>query len=465
MILDAAHCTGTLDRHAHVAIVGAGPAGMTLARELSDVAQVLLIEAGGTAPDPLQESLLAGDMGGMAYPLTETWARRLGGSAQLWAGYCAMFDPHDFTVREWVPGSGWPFGVDELRPWLARAAKLLNLGAADFDAACCAAPHWPLDDTGLLVPTIWRFGDPTQRFERGHGDESYGAGVTTLVNACVTEIRLAAGYDSASELTVRTLRGQQGRITADLFVLACGGLETARLLLASDAQMRDGVGNASGKVGRYFMEHPHRAISGLRLEDAGMFASWTKRGRDPEGREYMPAMGLSPAAQSEHQVLNARAHVYRTPAMHDGERPRMGLFMEQAPNPESRVVLSNSIDALGQRRLRLEWHLDDLDRMSYEKTARLLAELLCHAGLASQAAPVSFDREAVLHSNHHLGTTRMSLKAGDGVVDADCRLHDLDNVYILGGSVFPTVSWANPTLTLMALAFRLADHLRYVVSR
>jgi choline dehydrogenase-like flavoprotein len=202
------------------------------------------------------------------------------------------------------------------------------------------------------------------------------------------------------------------------------------------------------------------------VEDIDLFESWTGHMHYDNGREFTPCVGLSNHAQEEARVMNARAHVYRTPQMQDDERPRVGLFMEQAPNPESRVLLSDTVDALGLRRVRLDWQLTELDWKTYRITASLLAAEFERIGAGRLIAPIeqaARDREPVLHSNHHLGTTRMSEKTEDGVVDRDCRVHDLSNLYIIGGSVFPTVSWANPTFTLMALTLRLADHLRNTI--
>jgi len=464
VILDADRETVPLDRAARVAIVGAGPAGMTLARELAEVADVLLIEAGGLESEPAQQALLAGECVGLEYPLTETRARQFGGSSGLWAGYCAMFDPHDFAFRSWVPGSGWPFGVESMRSHYVRAAARLNLGAPSFDAGEItrrAGLGWPFDDRSL-VATVWRFGAPTIRFGEHLREEFHASSdLTTLIHANVVDLTLDSSHGMVTGLTLRTLGGREGRVSADVVVLACGGIETARLLLNADRQIDAGVGNRTGLVGRCFMEHPHRAIERFVLHDVDAFDRWTRPEPSEAGGEFIPCIGLPPHVQEQARILNARAHVYRTPAMPPDEAPRIGLFLEQAPNPLSRVLLSDRTDSLGMRRVRLDWQLTELDRRTYECTAAIVAREFERLGAGRLSGPIEArDHEGILHSNHHLGTTRMSATREDGVVDADCRVHDLDNLYIVGGSVFPTVSWANPTLTVLALTFRLGDHLR-----
>src|ERR1022692_3466702 len=229
MILDTRDENVTLNRAARIVIVGAGPAGMTLARELGVLSDVLVIESGGFESDADQMALLAGECVGMDYPLTETRARQFGGSSALWAGYCAVFDPHDFSTRSWAPGSGWPFGVESLLPYYAKTAEALNLGEPDFDArkiAELAGVAFPLDNESV-VPTVWRFGAPTKRFGESLRDEfETSSNITTLIYANVVDVRLDAEHSAVTELVIRTLSGREGRVSADVFVFACGGIET-----------------------------------------------------------------------------------------------------------------------------------------------------------------------------------------------------------------------------------------------
>ncbi len=466
MILDLRLDSLRMNWASQVVIVGAGPVGLILARELANVAQVLVIEAGGVASDSEQEALLTGECTAMPYPLTKTRARQFGGSSDLWAGYCAQFDSHDFAAREWVPRSGWPFSVKSIEPYYDRVAKLLNLGEPDFDAlnlAHSSGTVMPFDGEAW-VPTAWRFGTPTQRFGDSLREEfAISNDITTLINASVADIRVDKDQSRVTELLIRTLNGREGRVSADLFILACGGIETPRLLLNADTQVPRGLGNSSGMVGCCFMEHPHRCIEPLLVERRDWFENWTRRIAGDAGKQFTFCLGLSRQAQESARVLNARAHVYRTPLMRDDDIPRVGLFLEQAPNPESRVRLSQSRDSLGMRRVRLDWQLSELDWTTYQQTASLIAREFVRIGAGRLTAPIPEtvrDENQVLYSNHHLGTTRMSETREAGVVNTNCRVHDLSNLYVIGGSIFPTVSWANPTFTLMALTFRLADHLR-----
>ncbi|MFC6670941.1 NAD(P)-binding protein [Marinobacterium aestuariivivens] len=336
MLLDARDFNVTLERSVDLAIVGAGPAGLVLARELADRASVMVIESGGLGADPQVDALQQGESIGLDYPLTETRARGFGGSASLWAGYCALFDRHDFLERPWVAGSGWPFGIEALEPYYPRVAKLLNLGDANFDARAIAAQAGsPLPiDSPQVIPTVWRFGMPIQRFGEPLLQAFQSAtAITVLSHATVVDIRLNSGHQVVTELVVRTLNGRQGRIRPKVVVLACGGLETPRLLLNADSQVSGGLGNSSDLVGRYFMEHPHFAITSFELTQPGMFAHWAERGRVNAGLEYLSCLGLSAEVQEALGVLNARLHLYRTPSMTETDTPGLASLWSKHPIP------------------------------------------------------------------------------------------------------------------------------------
>lgn len=463
MFLDARQELVDLNRSADLVIVGSGHTGMLLAQELADVANVLIVESGGFGADDETDALNAGDVIGLPYPLASTRTRQFGGSSNLWAGFCTPFDRNDFEPRSWVPFSGWPFSADELAPFMERAALQLNLSCNMFDARQAA------NDGGCALPqeilgraSIWRFGAPTMRINQSGLARAMHENVSVLLNATVVEIIVDAARSEARRLLIRTLTGRQGSITAKQIVLACGGIETARLLLNSDRQMAGGLGNCHDVVGRFFMEHPHQHVATFAVDKEKDLAGLVSRLQSGRGDEIMFNLGISPQEQEDLRILNARAHIYRTPTMGDDEAPQLGVFAEQAPNPASKIILTNRRDALGMRRIALDWQLTDVDWRTFEETGVVLGAALEAAELGCRL-PVRWSRRdgaSILHSNHHLGTARMAIDPTLGVVDADARLHGIDNLYIMSGAIFPTVSWANPTLTLLALTLRLAKHLK-----
>jgi choline dehydrogenase-like flavoprotein len=465
VLLDACEQAVALNRAAQVLVVGAGSAGLTLAQELAKFAEVLLLESGGFAASAEIDALNGGHTVGLPYPLNETRTRRVGGSLLLWAGWLAPFDEHDFVPHAQASRGNWPFGLAAIEPYFARAARRLNLGDLCFDARTLAGTSGmplPLDDS-IVRPGAWRFGTPTWRcVEADREWLTSSRKVTLLTHVNVVDLALSKEHNRIQKVTIRTLDGREGIVEAALVVLACGGLETPRLLLNANRQIPVGLANSSGLVGRCFMEHPHFTFESLQLQRPDLFVGSLAPQRDAQGKEFMLNFGLTPEVQQAAGILNGRVHVFRTPAMSPVDTPKVGLFMEQMPNPASRVTLSDQRDRLGLLKLVLDWQLCELDWSSFRQTQELFVEAFGQIGAGRRvAAPAQAQtRPPVLHSNHHLGTTRMAACSDDGVVDPDCRAHDLENLYLIGGNVFPTVSWANPTFTLMALTYRLADHLR-----
>lgn len=467
MLLDALNCEVPLDRRADIAIIGSGPAGITLARQLQSNFDVLLLEAGTTEITQNAVACLAGESGGIDYDLTATRARVFGGSTALWAGYCAIFDPLDFAARSWVPWSGWPIEASEVFAHIVDAARLLHVDDACFDADAFVGEVGGASlqpDREKFQLSVWRFGRPKADFGKEYRETlAQSPSTHVLTNACVTDIHLCGSGETVEHVTIKTLGGRTGTVQARVFIVAAGGIETPRLMLASNRQEIAGVGNASGHVGRWFMEHPHVSVTGLEIQDRPGITAWTGRPLSHDGRAFTFCTGLTAQQQTRQEVLNARAHMFRTPQMAETAPPRLGLFFEQAPNAASRITLNRDTDPFGLPKVRLNWQLSALDYRSHRVLGAALAEDFLRRGIARRQGRIGLADE-VLFSNHQLGTTRMSGNPGDGVVDRDCRVHGIDNLFIAGGSVLPTVSWANPTITVLALTLRLARHIGTVLA-
>jgi choline dehydrogenase-like flavoprotein len=159
-------------------------------------------------------------------------------------------------------------------------------------------------------------------------------------------------------------------------------------------------------------------------------------------------------------------YVMRGRSFAPGARFRVGLTCEQEPDPESRIVLSKQTDALGIRRANVRWKLTDLTGRTLRQFAELVREQFRAVGVGDIDLDPWLDhdsgswRDHIADQYHHIGTARMSESPRQGVVDRNCCLHAVSNLYVAGSAVFPTSGHSNPTLTLLALAMRLADHLR-----
>ncbi|HEV2670629.1 MAG TPA: GMC family oxidoreductase [Gemmatimonadales bacterium] len=485
-------------------IVGAGAAGITIAREWIGARQtVLLLEGGGLQYEAAMQDLYRGDIVGLPYfPLEAARLHLFGGTTGHWAGFCSTFDGIDFAARDWVPHSGWPLRREDLDPFYARAQPLLELGPYDYRAA-----FWQQQDPALvplgLDPSavwtkMWQFSPPT-RFGTTYRDAIFAAPnvrLYTHANVCTIEPNDAAS--AVQGLRVRDFAGKELRVRARHYVLACCSIQNARLLLVSN------VGNAHDLVGRFFMEHLEIPSGRLALAPTAAPAGMKMYEWIPHVTKARGELALAPAVQREQRVLNATVSLDPgapdevaqstfqavTPdvlaAQRDSEAagshepssppvpspPRSGRFFhvmtrqEQAPNPSSRVTLSSDRDALGMPRARLDWQLTALDKQSFQRFYDVLGREFGRSGLGRvqvldwvRTEDPAWPR-TLSGGWHHMGTTRMHRDARSGVVDADCRVHGIANLSIAGASVFPTAGAVNPTLTLVALSLRLSDHLK-----
>ena len=493
---------------ADLCIIGGGPTGITIARAFAGRStKVCLLESGGLNPSRETSALNDGEVVGQDYHLGEMRARYFGGSSGYWSGWCRPLERMDFEPRPWIPGSGWPIKREDLDPYYEQAQRDCQVGPLDYDPESWASRSRPVIrfDGDHFRPIVWQFSPPT-RFGKEYRHELEQAGnIHVLLNANVIDFSTTADAGHVEAVKVACLDGTRFEVRARWFVLACGGIENARILLLADSVERGGLGNRYDHVGRYYMDHPHvRTDSVVFIEpdvDLGFYAqdrSMTARIRNRIGKTLefarpvrtVGGFGLTEAAQRDNRILNYSVQYIEPPAeavarlqddiskMTVSERTsrlrrpshpplwvRLYVRSEQQPNPDSRITLGEIRDALGQRRVRHDWRLTDLDKRTIREAHHLMARALGQAGLGRLRIDPWLLRDDESWENlhgwgHPSGTTRMSARPEDGVVDPACRVHSTDNLYVSGTSVFPTVGTAHPTLTVVALAHRLVEHLQ-----
>ena len=511
-------------------IVGSGPAGASIAKEFAgSKVRVLILEAGGLEQTAADQALYNVENVGATRTAPQDLVRNriIGGSSHTWSGRCASFDDIDFELRAWVHHSGWPITLADIGPFLDRSRKHLGIGPNIYDDRLWnelgISPPRPRIDPAFLKSQFWQysrdkgsFREPT-RFSRAIS-ELNASNARLLMHANVTHINTSKDGSRVELLELRTLHGRRAEAKANTIVLACGALENARLLLASNKVSRKGVGNSHDLVGRYLMDHagctlgwfdPRRSASiqsrfGYYLLD------------HEDGRSvYCFGLMLSPEIQRAEKLLNCAAflvvpstddswnalkrlirpaaeprhtsrrkdlaivienlpsllsNICRRIAKRQGpilRTDQLSLYclVEQTPDPLSRVTLAKQTDVLGMPLLRIDWRIGELERRSVARLNELIGLELRRTG--------SFEhfrnnhllddtnwRSQFIDRAHPSGTTRMSDYPKQGVVDRNCKVHGVDGLYIAGSSVFPTAGHANPTLTIVALAIRLADWLK-----
>ncbi|HVW73153.1 MAG TPA: GMC family oxidoreductase [Rhizomicrobium sp.] len=481
-----------------LAIIGGGPAGISLALALADSKiSIALLESGGMNFDPKVQNMYAGTETGVRYTALDAGRLRfLGGSSNHWGGWCRPMDDADFEARDWMAHSGWPITRDALKAYYPRAQQLVEAGAWMYDHAgpimAAMAPLMPLGAGGLY--TSWfQFSKtrdsvlPTYFGHRYEQDLRAARNVTPYSHANITGIRLSANGRVVDHLNVATLEGKRFTVKPRMVVLACGGMENARLLLASNDVTKPGIGNENDLVGRFFADNPTpRDVATLVVFGGALPAYYGSNTTVSNGTILRAVFAPTPAWRRSNKVAGSLTTVdYPVELDETGQAAvittalalgvdasgakaySLGCGMELEPDPDRRLTLAEEKDALGLPRLKLDMRISDTDFALYRKTLGELGRQL----LASRAGMlrINYDhREQWLKGmdwgNHHLGTTRMSADPKQGVVDADCKVHAIDNLYVAGSSVFPTYSASNPTLNLIALTLRLGDHLKKVMA-
>jgi len=507
-----------------ICIVGAGAAGITLARTLSrENVHICLLESGGLELDQATQSLYTGTIAGVPYyPLETARLRYFGGTTGHWGGACWPLEENEFEQRSWVPYSGWPFSRKELDPYYVKAQKVCEVGPFNYDAAYWSEegdqPLLPLVDSRLATKIYQNSAPPTRFGTRYREDIDKAENISAVLHANVTRIERDDLNQTIRRITATTLEGKSFPVTARFFIIAAGGMENPRLLLLND------IGNQNDLVGRFFMEHIGLPKSSLLMPRHINTLFYNRTSIN--GTDIRAGLSLKPEILEKERILNTWVgfKLDPTPAsrladswdtiktsVRHGQVPDdfsrhikiivksmrqlygdqqkennspddfitipVGQQSEQSPNPLSRVTLGDERDELGQRKIVFDWRLTELDYHSIRRTQEITAAEIGKSNLGrmqilnpeddhvwdnpKRISESAYPRGAF----HHMGTTRMHNDPKQGVVDANCRVHGTKNLYIAGSSVFPTSGYENPTLTIVAMAFRLAEHLRKPLTR
>lgn len=493
MIFDANDGFPALSDIYDCCVVGSGPAGITLALKLANKGmRVVMLEAGGRDYSWDSQEVYEGENIGLDYfPLHGPRLRYLGGTSGHWTGRCMLLDPSDFEPRDDVPLSGWPINHNDLKPYQSEAADMI--GAPDFGQIRRQA-----DDSGTLDIVAQNFSSDHKFFDlKDHESRRFGsyyadelqqsALITLILNANVTAFGVNSDTGKVERAEFRNYSDDVYNVQAKTFVMAMGALENARYLLHLNRDHHNLFGNQGDMVGRCFMEHPYldqgRYFITKRLYSHSRY--WEL---DRPLHRIVPQLVLSPSPEyaRKNGFLNGglRLDRLRRTPLTEAERGSStymnGLkfdedyfftgnsyvVSEQCPNPNSRITLTNDRDKFGMYKIGLDWQLLPVDIETIRQVAVKGAEYLIRTGLGRmQIEPTLWNRMPIEdmpmnYSSHHMGGSRMSNSDKTGVVDADCKVHGTENLFVAGSGLFATSGFANPTFTIVQLALRLADHLK-----
>lgn len=478
---------------ADLAIIGGGPAGISIALALANTSlKVVLLESGGMSFDAATQALYNGAKDGVSYlGLTASRMRYLGGGTNIWGGWSRPMDKIEFEERDWMPHSGWPFGQEALTPYYPRAQELCEAGTWLYEKA----EAWSQDEMPTLalgdggVANRWfQFSRmrgsvlPTHFGERYAEDLKHVRNLSAYLHANVTRLGLSANGAKIDQLDVATLNGRRFTVKAKATVLATGAIEIARLMLASNDVVKAGVGNENDIVGRYFADHPiPRDIATLVLFDGKlkpyylnpqeMHGAILRTGLFPSEKYRRQAKRLDSSITIERPTLldelGKTAVASTAKALGVSSSSAMAFTLgggcEVTPDPDCRITLAGDKDQLGQPRIKLHMNLADSDLNHFRETLKEAGRQL----LASRTGMIRLnmhERSQWLSGldwgNHHMGTARASTDPKKGVVDANLKVHSVTNLFVAGSAVYPTYGAVNPTLSIVAMALRLADHVK-----
>lgn len=510
------------DRRYDVCIVGAGIAGAMVAMRLAERGkEVVILEAGrrfdrAERLDQLRgyevlrsplwpwesgrrdvfEDSSAGDIG-YSYSLNQSRVKGVGGSTLHWGGLINRFWESDFRIAStYGMGVDWPIGYADIEPYFCQAETIIGVAGTPNPTDPPRSQPFPMPGfPAKYGESEWfaiaeRMGFTISYNSHARNSRPYGGrpacSAFSVCNVCPIGARYSADFhieelERTGRVTVVTetvarriqvsgdgtvqavlatnLAGDDVEVQADHFVIAAHAIESARLLLLSE------VGNGSGQVGRNLMEHWYTGAGGF-VDDKvfprriGFETLECNHWYDGAERRDRGAIKLSFIESRDPLETGLEdgllgADLASRDCEEFGHWVGVAAETEHQPNPESRVTLSTTEkDAFGDPAPHIRFAIADTDRATHARALEIANTLLEARGCRDVEPLASFVR-----AHHHMGTCRMSVDPAAGVVDADCRVHGVGNLYLAGASVFPTGGARQPTLTIAALALRLGDHL------
>ncbi len=518
MLIDARAIPHSADLRADICIVGAGAAGIFLALQLAAAGfDILVLEAGGVRADEGSQSLYGGEITGLPLDLSGTRTRQFGGSTNCWGGFCLPLDRHLLGARPWIGDAGWPIPAEEMISFYRLAAQFLEVTPDGFDIAT------PEESDHLLLPPqtdrlrtgISQIVQTRRRFGKYFREElKRSSRIRVLLHATAAELLTDDAGRRVTGVLVATEPERRFLARGAIVILATGAIENARLMLLSRGRHPEGIGNRYDTVGRYFMDHPRVDLATVKVRDRPARARLYDTQYGVRSLRKCLWLQVSPEIQARERIGGAwcflEAETYGEESVaseslktlyNDIRRRRrtsdlgrhllkivgglpaavplvawhaLGIeaavkfrtlraVIEPLPNRDSRVTLSADRDRLGMNRTCLAWRLDETDRSTVRRTTEIVCSALHEAGgMVVEPVLTSLDGSCLsnpLGTWHHIGTTRMATDPREGVVDINCRVHELDNLFVAGSSVFPAAGNHSPTFTILALAARLTEHI------
>lgn len=476
MFIDSNKIAELADNKVDVVVVGAGPAGIALSLKLAkQKKRVLLLEAGGFTPPTVKENdPYVGRVLTRPYPLADSRLRYFGGCSNHWGGWVRPLDKEDFEENTGIPYSGWPINRQALDQYYSEAHRLCEVQEGSYSPEKISAVEnlnlFDFDGSVDFRNSIFRFSPPTRFGDKYKNEIKNSSFIFCAVGTQL--IRIERSENGKCKLICQDENNNSVIIQSRYYVLAMGGVENARSLLYSNAYKNTGIGG--DWVGRNFMDHfalttsivlARNEINYDRFPDV----SGDVMARISPSREALSQLGASnvmidiyPVASEQSLGVSYLENHGFSKYTDKGWHYALRLVSGQRPNWNSRVRLDQDLDSNGIPRVMLDWNIQQED---FDNAFMFVDKFANTIGATGQGRlKVEMDQAPDISKPlsvgmHHIGTTRMAKNQSDGVVDSDCKVFGTSDLYVAGSSVFPTSGYSNPTLTILALAVRLADYL------
>lgn len=496
MIIDIREIGEQTKLKGQVVVIGSGIAGAEIATYLARHGRdVILIESGRKQFDPaiqkLNDVIFTGKRHRELNPNSYyhqylppelrgvSRVRQFGGTSNVWTGKWKYLQPSDFEPRDWIPNSGWPIDFTDVLEHYRSAAKDYGFGDLEAEAMRPEIVKFraKIAENGLKMSSFYWEETPTRTAIRFGDEMRRSDNMKVILGITATELKLDASCQRVTEVVCRSLEGKELIVEGETVILATGAFESARLLLASDSQLPNGIGNQYDLVGRFYTDHP-KHHTGILKPDSLTKESAKELQYAPKPR-FCVCFALDDGTQEKYKLLE---HVLYIKPIYETTRDRLWRLLkgrspvrdengviaayrvkfvtEQVPQKSSCLKLARELDALGQRKLEVDWNFTEQDRYSIAKTLELLTYRFAQAKLGKfEFGDKPPKLENMTDAAHQMGTTRMGNSPQEGVVDTDCRVFGTENLYVASSAVFPTGPSYSPTFTILALARRLGQHL------
>ena len=495
-------------------IVGAGAAGIAIAQNLnSEKFSICLIEAGGEDYSYESQKRYDGNWTNEIFGQKQNIGNRLlsdrlryfGGTTNHWTGRCRRFDQTDFKKRSWIPNSGWPIQLKDLITYYKKAENILDLNFLDYDAE--------LNDSNCIGDFFrkreFSFSQPTRMGNKYKRILNDSKNLTVVLNCNFKKLKYTESKENISGVICSNYKKNEFIILSDEVILATGGIENTRILLNESLNRpinktnlgRYFMGHAIWKTGEFFYSNNFDITSYLTTINESLLTCVMKDSRrfyrkvkvrlgqkklDPavvykqnrsnqsffsldelaQEKLKLPNMGVT--LESEYNPTNLDLSYYSVlKSTRKLDYSSLGcrtllLRAEQVPDFNSTISLSNEKDQFGLIKADVKWTMNNIDYDSVRKFNQYLNLDLIKTklGFIKNNFDINEIPNKLWSGAHHLGGTRMSNNSSNGVVDKNLKVFGFNNLYVAGSSVFPTSGLANPTLTIVALSLKLADHIK-----